>query len=204
MLKLAFLLLTHCKTDDIISILNVIITEGRNRIRCINEMSINEKKEKVYSEHDTRIEYSDNSHLIEQSSYRYSLQERSEPNLYRRLFDYESVPKVSFNHRFVPVNMPEEIWITDTTFRDGQQSAEPFTVKQIVDLYKLLHKLGGPRGLIRQSEFFVYSEKDREALRRCKDLGYRFPEITTWIRAAKKDFELVKSLGIRETGILVS
>ena len=85
-------------------------------------------------EHDTKVEYSDSTHLIEQSAYRYSLQERPDPNLYRLLFDYESVPKVSFNHRFVPVNMPENIWITDTTFRDGQQSAEPFTVKQIVDL----------------------------------------------------------------------
>ena len=35
------------------------------------------------------------------------------------------------------MNMPKEIWITDTTFRDGQQSTAPFTVKQIVDLYKL-------------------------------------------------------------------
>ncbi len=155
-------------------------------------------------EHDTRVEYSESTHLIEQSAYRYSLQERDNPNLYRRLFDYKSVPKVSFNHRFVPVNMPENIWITDTTFRDGQQAAQPFTVNQIVDLYKMMHRLGGPKGLIRQSEFFVYSEKDREALMRCRELGYEFPEITTWIRAASKDFELVKSLGIRETGILVS
>ena len=35
-------------------------------------------------------------------------------------------------------------------------------------------------------------------------LGYQFPEITTWIRASSKDFALVKSLGIRETGVLVS
>ncbi|MBQ6527103.1 MAG: 2-isopropylmalate synthase, partial [Clostridia bacterium] len=49
-----------------------------------------------------------------------------------------------------------------------------------------------------------YSAKDREAIRRCQELGYRFPEITTWIRATKEDFKLVKDLGIRETGILVS
>ena len=158
----------------------------------------------VTRQHDVRIGYDPSTHLIEQSSYRYSLQERDTPNLYRRLYDYESVPKVSFNHRFVPITMPEEIWITDTTFRDGQQSQAPFTVEQIVDLYKMLHRLGGPNGLIRQSEFFVYSKKDREALERCRDLGYEFPEITTWIRAATRDFELVKSLGLRETGILVS
>ncbi len=158
----------------------------------------------VIREHETKIEFDSSTNLIEQSSYRYSLQDRTSPNLYRELFDYESVPKVSFNHRFVPVNMPENIWITDTTFRDGQQSAEPFTVKQIVDLYKMLHRLGGPKGLVRQSEFFVYSEKDRDALLACKELGYEFPEITTWIRASTNDFRLVKSLGIRETGVLVS
>ena len=153
---------------------------------------------------DVKVEFSSATNLIEQSSYRYSLQERESPNLQRYLFDYDSVPKVSFNHRYVPVQMPDEIWITDTTFRDGQQSTSPFTAKQLTDLYKLMHKLGGPKGLIRQSEFFVYTEKDRQALQECMDLGYRFPEITTWIRASQKDFELVKSLGIKETGILVS
>lgn len=150
------------------------------------------------------LTFSDSTNLLEQSAYKYQLQDRGEPNLYRHLFDYESVPKVSFNHRFVPTCMPKEIWITDTTFRDGQQSTSPFTVEQIVHLYKLMHSLGGPKGIIRQSEFFVYSEKDRESLLRCKELGYDFPEITTWIRASEKDFQLVKDLGIRETGVLVS
>ncbi|MBQ7153643.1 MAG: 2-isopropylmalate synthase [Clostridia bacterium] len=155
-------------------------------------------------QHDTRTEYSEITHLIEQSSYHYSLQDRDTPNLYRNLFDYEEVPKVSFNHRIVPMNMPEEIWITDTTFRDGQQSTSPFTVDQIVALYTMMHKLGGPRGLVRQCEFFVYTEKDRKALEACMSLGFKFPEITSWIRANPKDFELVKSLGIKETGILAS
>lgn len=150
------------------------------------------------------LETSKKTHLLEQASYKYSLQDIKEPNLYRDIFDYESVPKVAFNHRRVPMNMPEDVWITDTTFRDGQQAREPYTVRQIVDLYKMMARLGGPYGIIRQSEFFVYTKKDREALEKCMELGYRFPEITTWIRANKKDFQLVKDLGIRETGILVS
>jgi len=104
----------------------------------------------------------------------------------------------------VPMQMPDEIWMTDTTFRDGQQGFAPFTVTQIVDLYRLLSRLGGPNGLIRQSEFFIYTTKDREAVRRCMDLGYRYPEITSWIRANEKDFQLVKDMGLKETGILVS
>ena len=150
------------------------------------------------------IEISDKTNLLEQKNYRYQLQDVEEPNLYREVYPYDEVPKITFNHRRVPISMPKEIWITDTTMRDGQQSVEPYTVKQIVDLFKLLSRLGGPKGIIRQSEFFVYSKKDIEALEACRDLGLKFPEITTWIRASREDFKLVKSLNIKETGILVS
>ena len=150
------------------------------------------------------IEKNPYSNLLEQSQYKYQLQDIDEPNLYRDIYPYDEIPKVAFNHRRVPLSMPEDIWITDTTFRDGQQSRAPYTADQIVELYKMLHRLGGEKGKIRQSEFFVYTKKDREAVERCMDLGYEFPEITTWIRAKKEDFKLVKDIGIKETGILVS
>ena len=133
-----------------------------------------------------------------------TLQDVSEPNLFREIYDYDIIPKTAFNFRNTPMDMPEEIWMTDTTFRDGQQSTSPFTVKQIVDLFKLMHKLGGKKGMIKQAEFFLYTEKDRKAVEECQKLGYDFPEVTSWIRANKKDFDLVKSMGIKETGILVS
>ena len=110
------------------------------------------------------LEISKKTNLLEQKIYKYELQDVEEPNLYRDIYDYDSVPKVAFNHRRVPMNMPEEIRITDTSFRDGQQSVEPYTVEQIVALYKLLSKLGGPYGIISQTEFFIYSKKDREAV----------------------------------------
>ena len=150
------------------------------------------------------LEISSKTNLLEQKSYKYSLQDVEKPNLYREIYSYTEVPKIAFNHRRCPINMPEKIWITDTTFRDGQQSVEPYTVKQIVDVYKLMSKLGGPNGIIRQTEFFIYSKKDREALDKCRELGLKFPEITSWIRATKEDFKLVKEMGIKETGILVS
>lgn len=150
------------------------------------------------------IEINPKSNLLEEKTYRYTLQDIKEPRLFRDMFPYDEIPKTPFNNRRVPMNMPEDIWITDTTFRDGQQSRAPYTVEQMVEIYKMLHRLGGPKGIIRQTEFFVYSEKDREALKQCMDLGYEFPEITTWIRASKEDFKLVKDIGIKETGILVS
>ena len=96
------------------------------------------------------------------------------------------------------------IWITDTTFRDGQQSRAPYSTDQIVTIFDYMHRLGGSQGKIRQSEFFLYSKKDRDAVYKCMERGYKFPEVTSWIRANKKDFELVKDLGMKETGILVS
>ena len=150
------------------------------------------------------LEISNKTNLLEQKTYKYSLQDVEEPNLYRDVYPYTDVPRIAFNHRRVPIGMPEDIWITDTSFRDGQQSVEPYTVKQIVDLYQMMSRLGGPFGVIRQTEFFVYSQKDRDAVAECQSLGLKFPEITTWIRASKEDFKLVRDLGIRETGILVS
>ncbi len=144
------------------------------------------------------------NNLLEEKIFNYSLQDVAEPQLYRDIFDYKHVPKIIFNNRQVPMSMPENIWITDTTFRDGQQSTSPFTVEQILELFKLMHRLGGKKGIIRQSEFFIYSEKDRKAARACMDLGYEFPEVTSWIRANKSDFQLVKEMGMKETGILVS
>ncbi len=144
------------------------------------------------------------TNLLELEEHIYHLADNPTPNLYGNLYPADGIPKIAFNNRIVPHNMPEEIWITDTTFRDGQQSRAPYTSEQIVTIYDYLHKLGGPKGIIRQSEFFLYSKKDRDAVYKCLERGYKFPEVTSWIRASKKDFELVKEIGLKETGILLS
>lgn len=152
----------------------------------------------------TDINYNIHTNLLEEDNYTYDLQNNSSPELFRDIFPYSEIPRTTFNHRCVPMNMPENIYISDTSFRDGQQSRTPYSTQQIVDIYKLLHILGGENGIIRQSEFFVYSNKDRDALEKCLDLGYDFPQVTTWIRATKEDFLLVKNIGVAETGILTS
>ncbi|MCL1844173.1 MAG: 2-isopropylmalate synthase [Defluviitaleaceae bacterium] len=144
------------------------------------------------------------TNLLEFSALDQGQLDREDPNLYRDQFPYTEIPKTVFNYRSVPMDMPKEIWITDTTFRDGQQSREPYTVEQIKTIYMMLNRLSGPKGKIRQSEFFLYSKRDRDAVYECLNLGYEFPEVTGWIRATKKDFELVKEVGLKETGILVS
>lgn len=61
------------------------------------------------------LEISSKTNLLEQKSYKYSLQDVAEPNLQRDVYSYGTIPKVAFNHRRVPMSMPEEIWITDTS-----------------------------------------------------------------------------------------
>ena len=145
-----------------------------------------------------------NSNLLQIEEHMYILDDVSKPNVFRNMFPYSEIPKIPFNDRIVPHNMPKEIWITDTTFRDGQQSRAPYTTEQIVTIYDYLHRLGGEKGMIRASEFFLYSKKDRDAVYKCMERGYAFPEVTSWIRASREDFRLVKEIGMRETGILVS
>ena len=139
-----------------------------------------------------------------QKKHRYELEDVRHPNLMREQFPYSDVPRILFEDKYVTPSPASEIWITDTTFRDGQQARPPYTPEHIVHLYDLMHKLGGPNGVIRQCEFFVYSKKDREAIEGCMALGHQYPEITGWIRANAEDFKIVKHLGLKETGILTS
>jgi len=100
------------------------------------------------------LKFNNGFNTFDSDSYSVRLDNPNEPNLFREIFPYNTVPKIGFNHRLSPLRVPDAIWITDTSLRDGQQSMPPYTAKQVVDLYKMLHRLGGPKGLIRQSEFF--------------------------------------------------
>ncbi len=134
----------------------------------------------------------------------FSIENPENPELFRDNFPYKQVGRINFDDNFVMPRPADPMFITDTTFRDGQQARPPYSVKQIETIFTYLHQLGGHSGLIRQSEFFLYSPKDRAAVERCMGKGYKFPEITAWIRANKQDLKLVKSMGIRETGMLTS
>ena len=49
------------------------------------------------------LEISQKTNLLEQKTYKYSLQDVEEPNLYRDLYPYTEVPRIAFNHRRVPI-----------------------------------------------------------------------------------------------------
>jgi len=146
----------------------------------------------------------------------WTLKEVDKPNLIDDQFEYSLPPRIRFDGKiteeidgkqveFDPIQaVARDLVITDTTFRDGQQARPPYSVEQQVKLYDLLAKLSGPNGVIRQTEFFLYTKNDRRALEECRALGHRYPEITSWIRADKGDFRLVKEVGVKETGMLTS
>jgi len=134
----------------------------------------------------------------------FNLQDVSQPNLMRDIYPYDDVCKIDFDHKHMMPSPCANMLVTDTTFRDGQQARPPYTVKQISDIFDLLHRMGGPKGIIRQSEFFLYTSKDKEAVDICREKGYDFPQITGWIRAKAEDLKRVKEMGLNETGILTS
>ena len=134
----------------------------------------------------------------------FSLKDVKEPILFKELFPYIKPPKIYFDKKYIPIQPAKNFYITDTTFRDGQQARLPYTPEQVETLYKFLHKLSGPKGIIRATEFFLYTSRDKEAVERCLSLGYEYPQITGWIRAKKEDLKLVKEMGLKETGILTS
>ena len=136
--------------------------------------------------------------------WKHHLVDIQEPNLMREVFPYTEVPHIDFDHKLLPIDPAEELFITDTTFRDGQQARPPYTVKQIETIFDFLHRLSGPQGVIRQSEFFLYNDRDRQAVETCRAKGYRYPEITGWIRAVPADLQLVQDMQLNETGILTS
>jgi len=123
-----------------------------------------------------------------------------EPNLLRGDFPYTRIPPIRLAESAVSLALPGDIWITDTTFRDGQQARAPYTVEQIVALYDLLAAMGGQ--VIRQAEFFAYTAADREAITACQQRPG--PEVTTWMRASLTDLKNVRETGVKESGILLS
>ncbi len=138
------------------------------------------------------------------SSRSLNIENREKPELYRDLYPYSKIGRIEFNGALQAPLPPEHMYITDTTFRDGQQARPPYTVKQIARMFDLLHKLGGKTGLINASEFFMYSEKDRKAIDVCRSRGYRFPRVTGWIRATKDDLKIAHDMEFEEVGMLTS
>ena len=126
--------------------------------------------------------------------------DRRQPNILRDDFPYTRIPPLRFEPSPVPMALSADVWITDTTFRDGQQARAPFTPRQVIDLYRLLAELGP--GVIRQTEFFAYTPADREAIAACR--ASSGPEVTTWMRASLQDLPAVVETGVKETGILLS
>lgn len=123
------------------------------------------------------------------------------PELFTDVFPEDSVPRIQ------GLRAPADVFVTETTHRDGQQGGTPFTADEAVRVYEIIDRVSGPSNAIRQAEFFVYARSDRTALERCVELyrsGKTRVEPTTWIRATAQDVKLIRDLGVSETGLLAS
>jgi isopropylmalate/homocitrate/citramalate synthase len=132
------------------------------------------------------------------------LTDPSSPEYFLESFPRDDFPRYLWTER--PAALPADAWTTETTHRDGQQGGLPLSTGQSLEIYDILCRFTGRSGAIRQAEFFVYRASDRDALRGAQE-RYRSGapiEPTAWIRATPKDAELIRTLGVRETGMLSS
>ena len=128
----------------------------------------------------------------------------SGPEYFREIFPPDRFPVISWETP--PPDLAPRVWTTETTHRDGQQGGLPLNREQSLRIYELLCRFTGTSGAIRQAEFFVYRSSNRDALAAVQE-RYRAGapiEPTTWIRAVRKDVDLLTELGIAETGLLAS
>lgn len=134
----------------------------------------------------------------------YSLPEPAEPEYFVESFPRDAFPSYVWTER--PATLPTEVWTTETTHRDGQQGGLPLSVDQSLQIYDILCRFTGTSRAIRQAEFFAYRPSDRAALEGALERYHSGAPIepTTWIRATAKDVALIRSLGVRETGMLAS
>ena len=51
------------------------------------------------------------NNLLEIEEHMYILDDVKKPNVFRNMFPYSEVPKIPFNDRTVPHNMPRNIWM---------------------------------------------------------------------------------------------
>ncbi|WP_243675640.1 hypothetical protein [Vulcanisaeta distributa] len=76
---------------------------------------------------------------------------------------------------------PGRLFITDTTFRDGQQAFYVYySINDAVKLFRLLADLDNGSGKIIRSEFFLYTGRDRELVKAVRDLGLEWPRVIGW------------------------
>ena len=132
------------------------------------------------------------------------MRDPDEPELFEQAFPRDGFPTYEWTER--PAELPPVVWTTETTHRDGQQGGLPLTVEHGVRIYELQCAFTGASGALRQAEFFVYREADRRMLEAALERyrGGATVEPTTWIRASATDVQLVREIGVRETGMLAS
>jgi isopropylmalate/homocitrate/citramalate synthase len=108
-----------------------------------------------------------------------------------------------------PAKQEEPKLITDTTLRDGAQDSRfPFFPNEDRLRYvELLNQLDNGTGRIWAIETFIYHKRDGWVLDKLLEMGFEYPQITTWIRANTKDVKELAALSqgrVKETGMLAS
>lgn len=106
--------------------------------------------------------------------------------------DYEDLPEVE---------LPDEVFISDSTLREGVQMPGVVMSQDVkLRIHEFLHRIG-----VEKLECFLFNERGKDLAREMLDRGYDKPEVTAWARAVPDDIDVVLEFDeIEETGLLMS
>ena len=71
------------------------------------------------------VTMNDKNNLLQIEEHIYPLQDVEKPNAFRNMFPYDEIPKIPFNDRVVPHNMPKDIWILHFEMVSSQEHHIP-------------------------------------------------------------------------------
>ncbi len=108
-----------------------------------------------------------NNHLLEIEEHMYILDDVKKPNVFRNMFPYSEVPKIPFNDRIVPHNMPEEI----SLFGIGERTGNTPLEAMVFEYAQLKGNLNGMDTTV-ITELAEYYEKE---------IGYQIPSRTPFV-----------------------
>lgn len=126
------------------------------------------------------------------------------PNFFKDIFSYSQLPQMIIDGIHKDISIPSKLYISDSTFREGQQAVSYLGLDRVLKIFDYLHFIDNNSGTVKYSEFFVYTSYHKKCIEKCLGRGYKFPKVVAWVRAKPDELYTVKDLGLDEAGILMS
>lgn len=129
------------------------------------------------------------------------------PNYFSSMFPCDDFPKYSWSEQIR--SLPNEVWTTDTTYKDGRQGGLELNMEQSVRVYECMCDFTHASGAVRQTELYVFSQEQREVFYEIYRLyrNGRPIEPVAWVSNREYSMDMLrdvcKEVQLTEAGVFV-